>query len=275
MSTLRSVQVQFRAASLKGPAPALAAVVLGAGVDPARRLQIHRNHLRTTLTDALAATFPTVTRLVGDAFFGAVARDFIAVEPPASPCLFEYGAGFADFVSVHRACRPLPYLADVARFDWIVNVAYHAPDRPTLDPARLAGLTPAQYGRVRLDPHPATQLLASPYPVLDIWHMAHAADNAAPVDLGAGGAHLLVHRSGLDVRFRALNHAEHALLGAVIAGRSLAEAWECALDIDLAPGAAHRALATALTLDLFTDLTVTAPADSRRPVPPVDRKDPS
>jgi hypothetical protein len=268
---LRSLQAQFRAASVRGNAPALAAIVVGAGIDPARRLQIHHNHMRATLTDALAATFPTVFKLVGEDFFRMLAHGFIAVEPPAAPCLFDYGAQFPDYIAVNRACRELPYLPDAARFDWLINVAYHAPDRTALVHERLAALAPELFSKARLVPHPATALLESPYPLLDIWQVARADSDAAPVDLDAGGVQLLVYRSDLDVRWRVLNQAEYAFLDAATRGRPLAEAWECALDVDLAEGAAQHALATALALDLFTDLTVAEPRAGADPTVSIER----
>ena len=267
MSPLRSLQAQFRAASHKGAAPALAAMVVGAGIDPARRLRIHHNHLRTTLTDALAATFPTVEKLVGRDFFAALARDFIAVEPPKAPCLFEYGAEFPAFIGVHRACRPLPYLADAARFDWLVNVAYHAPDRPALAPERIAAIAPEAYGQVVLAPHPATGLLVSSYPLLDIWHVARAGEDAPSVDLDSGGVRLLVHRSGLDVAWRALSAAEHAFLAALVAGRPLGMAWNMALAIDLAGAEAGRIAATAFGVGLFTEMLAAVPSSTERVLP--------
>ncbi|MGE5145517.1 MAG: putative DNA-binding domain-containing protein [Candidatus Eiseniibacteriota bacterium] len=260
MSTLRSIQAQFRAASLKGAAPALAAVVVAGGIDPARRLQIHRNHLRTTLTDALAATFPTVEALVGAEFFRTLARDFIAVEPPGAPCLFEYGATLPNFIAVHPACRSLPYLADAARFDWQINVAYHAPDRPRLERDRLAALTPDLFSRVVLVPHPATQLLTSPYPLLDIWRLARAQGAGPTVDLDAGGVRLLVHRTDLDVGWRALTIAEYVFLDSLVQGVPLARAWDNALTFDLTGAETERFIQTAFNLDLFTDLTLAAPA---------------
>jgi hypothetical protein len=254
MSTLRSIQAQFRAASHRGTAPALAAIVVGGGIAPAQRLRIHHNHLRATLTDALAATFPTVEKLVGRDFFAALARDFIAVEPPKAPCLFEYGAELPAFIAAHRACRALPYLADVARFDWLINVAYHAPDRPPLAPDRIGAIAPESYGTVVLAPHPATGLLVSPYPLLDIWHVARTGDDAPEVDLDAGGVRLLIHRSGLDVAWRMLNAAEHAFLAALVAGRPLGEAWNTTLAIDLAGAEPERIVAMAFGLGLFADM---------------------
>jgi len=41
--------------------------------------------------------------------------------------LAEYGDGFADFLAGFAPAQSLPYLADVARLEWAINAAYHAP----------------------------------------------------------------------------------------------------------------------------------------------------
>jgi uncharacterized protein (UPF0276 family) len=78
------------------------------GSDPARRFDVHRNNVVTSLTAALAATFPVVLELVGADFFQAMAREFVRAAPPASPVLAEYGEAFADFVAGFRRRRACP-----------------------------------------------------------------------------------------------------------------------------------------------------------------------
>src|SRR6266542_3456863 len=72
--------------------------------------------------EALATTFPTVQALVGEDFFRMLARAFVGQSPPNQPVLAEYGAGFPAFIAGHDAARDLPYLADIARLDWALNL---------------------------------------------------------------------------------------------------------------------------------------------------------
>lgn len=111
-----------------GTAPgALAQAILADGIAPERRIQVYRNHYYVTLIEALAATFPVTHRLVGERFFAAVARRFAAASPPAGPCLFEYGDGFPALLESLPEAKAHPYLGDVARLEWTMNLSRTAP----------------------------------------------------------------------------------------------------------------------------------------------------
>ena len=73
---------------------ALALEIEGRGLSAAQRLQIHRNNCRISLTEALKANYPVINRLVGEAFFEAMAAAFISACPPREPRLSAYGAAF-------------------------------------------------------------------------------------------------------------------------------------------------------------------------------------
>ena len=131
---LRDLQRAF-AAHLSGEdQPAVVAEIVPA----ATRLRIHRHHVLDSLASALATTFPTVQAVVGADFFRGLAHAFVGQSLPSQPVLAEYGAGFPAFIAGHDAIRDLPYLADVARLDWALNLAFHAPAGGRLSAADLA-----------------------------------------------------------------------------------------------------------------------------------------
>lgn len=217
---LRDLQRAF-AAHLSGEdQPALVAEILPA----AQRLRIHRHHVLDSLASALAATFPTVQAVVGADFFRRLARAFIGQSLPSQPVLAEYGAGFPAFVAGHHAARDLPYLADVARLDWALNLAFHAPADGRLAAADLAALPADELPSLRLGLAPGTVLVASPYPLDRIWAASQPGAAADPVDLAAGGVRLLVLRRPDDAAFVALSAGEAAFIAGLGEGLSLEEA---------------------------------------------------
>jgi Putative DNA-binding domain len=130
MPKLRDLQRGIRIAVLSGDAGAIRDAILSDGLSADARLQIHRNHVRTTLTEALKATFPVVCRLVDERFFAFAADTYIQGHPPSTPCLVEYGESFPGFLEAFPPCRSLPYLGDVARLEWTLNTALHAAEEP-------------------------------------------------------------------------------------------------------------------------------------------------
>jgi len=114
MSTLRELQRDVRDALL-GEAEATVGEIAGDGVAPAARLAVYRHHVLTSLTAALETTFPVVVRLVDQRFFRYACDGYVRAQPPAGPCLFEYGATFPDFLAGFEPCRHLTWLPDFAR----------------------------------------------------------------------------------------------------------------------------------------------------------------
>ena len=123
MSMLLELQMRLRRAVLGGDTADIVDAILGDGLDPAARLGIYRNHAFATLGDALRGTFPVVCRLVDRRFFAYAPHEYLRQHPPHSRCLVEYGADFADFLARFTPCEQLPYLADIARFEWALNIA--------------------------------------------------------------------------------------------------------------------------------------------------------
>lgn len=234
MPALRELQEAFGRALLDpGAVTSVAGVVAGDGLPAEARLRIYGHHVLTSLTGALKATFPVVCRLVDDRFFAYVADQFIRRHPPTAPCLFEYGAELPEFLAALPACAHLVYLPDVARLEWAVNVALHAPGATPIEPEALAAVSAADLPRLRARVEPSLSLIASPWPIDRIWRANQpGADPGATVDLGAGGVCLEIRRRGDDVVFRALDGGAHALRARWFAGSGLGEAMEAALEAD-------------------------------------------
>ena len=233
MPSLREIESDLRLALLGGDDAPARARIRGDGLEPGARLGIYRHHVVTTLTAALQATFPVVCRLVDERFFAYAADRYVQAEPPSGPCLFEYGAGFPDFLAEFPPCRPLPYLADVARLEWAMQRGLHAADATPLPMRAIQGAGPELAASLTLRLDPSVSLLRSPYPIDRIWR-ANQPDVAEPaiVDLGDGATCLEVRRHGDDVILRAIDPAVFAFRRALSAGAHLAVATEEALAAD-------------------------------------------
>jgi hypothetical protein len=232
MLELHELQERFAAAVIDGDACKVAGSIIDDAPGAAARLGIYVNHFRVTLIDALAATFPIVQQLVGDLFFQAAARWYVREAPPARPCLFEYGGDFPAFLERLPEARSLAYLADVARLEWAINEAWHAPDA-AVDGGAGAQLIAAGFSDLSLRLHPSCRLIASPFPVDGIWRVHQKArSERETVDLDAGGVRLLVHRREDEVGWIDLPPADFAFLDSLIMSGSLHAALTFARSVD-------------------------------------------
>ena len=221
---LRDLQAAFAAHLVGADRAELAAEVVGDTIPAAARLRVYRHHVFESLASALAATFPTVEAVVGADFFRGLARAFVGQSPPRQPVLAEYGEGFPVFIASHDVSGDLPYLADVARLDWALNLAFQAPAGGRLAAADLAAIPADRLPVLRLGLAPGTVLVASPYPLDRIWLASQPGAAADPVDLAAGGVHLLVLRRPDDAAFVTLAAGEAAFVSDLGEGLSLEEA---------------------------------------------------
>lgn len=232
-----STELAFAHALLRPDAPCPPGLRAWNGSDPAKRYAVYRNNVVVSLIDALADSFPVVQALVGEEFFRAMAAEFARRSPPRSPVMAWYGEGFADFVADFPPAAGLPYLADLARLEWLRVEAWHAADADPLPLAEVAALLAdeAALPGLRLSLHPALRMLRSTHPVVSLW-AAHQSEDVAgalgAIDFAAAEAALLV-RDGLDVALLRIEPGAAAFIDRLQRGDALGTAAQAAAPFDL------------------------------------------
>jgi hypothetical protein len=229
---LRELQAAFANHIVDADRADLVAAVVGDAIPAAARLDVHRHHVFRSLGTALAATFPTVQALVGADFFGGLARTFIAQSLPTQPVLAEYGAGLPAFLAGYEAARDLPYLADIARLDWALNVAFHAPAGSRLRVADLSNIPAERLPVMSVALAAGAVVISSPYPLDLIWAASQPGAAGGTVDLNSGAAHLLVLRRPDDSAFVSLTAGETAFVASLADGKTLEAAAGAAFQAD-------------------------------------------
>jgi hypothetical protein len=229
-------QSTFAAALLARSAPPAALRLAGGGEDLDRRFGVYRNNVFASLVSVLRVRFPAVEALVGDEFFRGMAAEFAAAHPPVTPVLLEYGGAFPGFVADFGPARDIPYLSDVAAFEWAQHVAAHVADAEPISLDVLAKIEPASLGDVRLVLHPAARLFASDYPAVTLWRIN--ADGVCAPDELSGGEAALIARPDQFVQVHDLTAGAYAFLKSVAEGAplgsSVAAAQRAQPEFDLA-----------------------------------------
>jgi len=212
---------------------AVIGLVLADGIAPTERLMVYRGNYAGALVDSLRLSFPAVDKLVGGDCFEGCARRFIREQPPQTSWLYDYGGDFPDFLAGLPELAGLPYLPDVARLEWAVNGALHAPDRDPLDAAALIALVDADPRSLRLAFHPAIRLLQLRFPAEVIWRAVLEDDDATlgTLELSTEPRWLLVERGQAGVAVDRLAEAEWRLTAALFDGETLETALARAEDV--------------------------------------------
>ena len=202
---------------------AAARCIVADGLAAAPRLAIYRNTFDCTIANALRISYPAVLKLVGAEFFEGAARLFAHERPPHAASLDLYGADFADFLAMFAPAASLQYLPDVARLEWAVNNALHAPDSEALDVCRVAAIDDRLHERIRFVVDPSVSLLRADHPADVIWRAVLAGDDAAlaAVALEDGPVRLMVQRVTNSVEIIRVDESTFRVTAALVAGHTL------------------------------------------------------
>ena len=217
MPSLRELQIGFAAALFDddGARPPFATVPDALVVE---RMAVYRRALFANYRNALGASFPVVSKLVGAATSGD---------------LNVYGDAFAAFLETYPHAAGLPYLADVARLEWAQDEANRAADADHLPERVLAALAlvaPERLPATRLPLAPSCRLVASRFPILRIWQANQEGYGDARVTFDETADMLLIRRELAGVTIERVASAEFAWLEALASGAPLGAALESAQD---------------------------------------------
>jgi Putative DNA-binding domain len=218
------MQSAFAAALLDPEAAVPHGIVDPMGRPAPKRFSVYRNNVASSLTRALEAAFPNVRKLVGDAFFGAMAVVFLRAHPPRSRIMMLYGDDFPGFLEGFPPVAHLAYLPDVARLDQAMRESYHAADAAPLAEDAFHRLLGADIAGLRLQLAPSVRLVRSRWPLVSIW-AAHVEGGPPPTP---GPEDALILRPAFDPRPHRLPHGGGAFVAALFDGQTLGASLEAA-----------------------------------------------
>ena len=233
---MTSNQSQFRAALLDPAQPTPPGLTDGRGHPTQKRFDVYRNNVTVALSDALRASFPVLRKLLGDENFDQLAPLFARAHPPSSPLMMHYGDEMPKFLENFAPLAHIGYLPDVARLERALRQAYHAADSAPLDPAVLGSREPEALQASTLTLAPPVQLVASDWPLFDIWryNMVDGAPKPQAVSQS-----VLITRAGFDPTPHPLDAAQAAWITAIEDGKTINAAQDAAFaiaaDFDLSP----------------------------------------
>lgn len=236
MLSLPALQEHFKNSIFENASDTLDSYICENGLAAKQRLQIYRNNVFITLTKALQAIYPAIKQLVGEAFFKGVAREYITQHPSNAISLCGFGHSFADFLTYFPPIQALPYLPDVACLEWAYHEVYGERDNAPFDLDRLKTLSEEKYAEIKFKLLSASRLLASQFPILQIWQICQVKNNndEEKVELAKEGEEILIIRRQFEIMFEKVTVGEFALLSAFSRGEKFKEA--CALALQIEPG---------------------------------------
>jgi len=115
MSSLRDIQMAFSDAMTGQKVDAVAGELDRTKGSPLRSIALYRRLIRINYLQVLKITYPVLYRLVGEQYFGILARGYFKIHPSTGGDLFPYGS----YVPVFLEELNVPSLfVQVAKLEW-------------------------------------------------------------------------------------------------------------------------------------------------------------
>ncbi|MBI4031704.1 MAG: putative DNA-binding domain-containing protein [Proteobacteria bacterium] len=207
-------------------------IFISGGISAANRMKVYRNNVMTSLSQAVIAVYPLTEKLVGTDFLKGAVNKYVISNPPDQGNLNFYGATFADFIADYEPAKNLPYLPDMARLEWAWEMATLADDDAPLRPEDLQETPESDLPDLRLRLRACAHLLESDYPLGKIVDFCRAEKQDGNLDIGTGGAHMMIYRPKLQTQMRKISESEFIFLRGLRDGNHLMAATEWASEAD-------------------------------------------
>ncbi len=195
------------------------------------RIKVYHNNVIGSLSEALRATFPIVEKIVGDDFMKMMTSEFVFDNPPQNASLYQYGQEFDNFIKSYEPAKSLPYLPDIARFEWAINQSYYATNDKALRADELSQIPSEKLEDIKLPLRKSANLFESDYPILQIRDFCLSDGEGQSPDMNKGyNIKLLIIRPNLEVNIAPLKNEEFLMLKQLGELASLGKAVENTLD---------------------------------------------
>ena len=204
-------------------------------ISPQLAVEIYSNNTRGARVAALEQIYPACASVVGSKVFRAIAREFVANDKYGSADLNTYGGTFhrhlQQLLSDQRLPQDVIYLADLARLEYLLHQAYYADNDPSFDFDEFEQMLNDGID-IRFHTSHALGLIASGYPLHQIWMANMSQQCSRTVNAINGTQYLVVYRDRFKPRIEVIDDCTYCTLAAILAACSLQQLVErCDCDI--------------------------------------------
>ena len=186
------------------------------------RLGIYRDAYRLRLIEVLGTDYGVLRKYLGDELFDAAARDYLAAHPSTFRNVRWFGGKLAEFLRITPRYSEHPVLAELARFEWTLGLAFDAPDEDAVRFEDVAAVPPEAWSELRFSPHAAMHVIDLRTNAVAIWKEIDENDSFE-VEISAAPVTWAIWRKQHSPFFRSLADDEAWALKAMLGRASFGE----------------------------------------------------
>jgi len=227
--TLSQFQHLFSQASLRAEGSLIDPVLMngiipGGSLASDAALEVYRTGHIVRLTEALGETFEAVWWVAGDDDYFRLAKEFLLTHSSTSYNLSDFGKSFPAFLDTRQPFSDLPFLADLARFEWVFKEVFHLPPHTSLSLDHFTQYPLSE--NLRLTFGPSVRLFHSPHSIYDIWKLRGTIQESLPENMWRNPQWLLCYKHQQQVYIKDVSEPEYVLLDHLCSGASIEESLD-------------------------------------------------
>lgn len=256
MSALRALQRAFQYRALHGIRLEGAMTLAGEAADD--RFLIYRRAYFSRLAEALADHYEALHAILGGTRFRSLALAYIARFPSRHRNIRWFGRNLAAFAASHAPWSGETWIADLARFEWNLTLAFDAADVPPATLEDIGAFPPDLWCAAVFQAHPSVRVVRMR---TNAPQLRSACESGTPIPDPTSALEAqswLLWRHGDGVRFRSLPEEERAALVALRRGYAFSDVCAAAIEsssVDEAAGQVATWLQTWVRDGLITGIS--------------------
>ena len=222
--TLKDYQQLFSQAATQGEQSEgvprlLQTLTPGGTLTGSAAIDVYGKGVTIRLTEALGETFEAVWWVCGDEDFFALAKRFIHARPSTTYNLSQYGKEFPEFLDKVFPFPDLPFLGDLARYEWTFKELFHTRQHESVAPEHIQSL--AEDPAIQFQFGQAVRLFTSRYAIYDLWKLRGTEHEGKPPVEWDRPQRLVLYKRTQQIFVHELDEQEFQILHSLHAGQML------------------------------------------------------
>ncbi len=178
--------------------------------------------------------YPTLRAVMGEKPFELLIEAYVNAEPSTFPSIAQTAYGLSDYLRQKEQV----YLADLAKFECMLQRIIDEGEGGRLEPSQLQSIEPHRWPFLQFHLHPTVHCFTSAWDVTVPWY-AHNIEGKAPQEPLLKETHILLWRQGIEPYYLVISPAECWMLQAFREGKTFQEVGDGLADFmpanDIAP----------------------------------------
>lgn len=223
MSRFAELQNQFQAFVLRGGRDVEATIVGDDLASSRERLAVYFDAYRLRLLGILETEFPGVRALTSAGQFREIGLGYLDAHPSSYRSVRWFAKDFAPFVAQVQDQHGVPYLGEMAAFEWARGRAFDALTGPVLGAQDLAKLPADQWPAMTITMPASVRCVPFAWNTDDVWRSINAGEPLAPAAQRPEPTTCCVWRRDLTVYWRLMDRAEVWAFGEFGSGKDFSQ----------------------------------------------------